>query len=66
MDKNDDICIGDVVIHNTVRYIVVGKRKWSYYCLSADGQYLGNYFRSVLEKTGEHYPIEDILCKLIN
>jgi len=66
MNTNDDIDIGDVVVVHTVRYIVVGKCKGSYYCLSADGQHLGNYLRLILEKTGEHYPIEDILCKLVN
>ena len=65
MDDNV-ISIGDVVIHNTVKYIVVGQYNHLYYCLSRDGQYLGEYYKPTLDKTGEHYPIGDILAHLVN
>lgn len=65
MDDND-ISIGDVVIHNTVKYIVVGQYKHLCYCLSRDGKCLVEYYDDTLNKTCVHYPIGDILAHLVN
>lgn len=53
--SNEEIKIGDEVIHNTERYVVVAISNGIYYCLSADGMFLGEYFKTVLEKTGKHF-----------
>ena len=57
-----EIKIGDEVIHNTERYVVVAISNGSYYCLRADGKFVGEYLKSVLEKTGKHFnQIVDVL-----
>ena len=53
--SKEEIKIGDEVLHNTERYIVVAKSNGSYYCLRADGKFVGEYLKSVLEKTGRHF-----------
>ena len=51
----EEIKIGDEVIHNTEKYVVTGISNGSYFCLRADGKFLCEYFKSVLEKTGKHF-----------
>ena len=53
--SKEEIKIGDEVIHNTEKYIVTAISNGLYFCLSADGQFLGGYFKTVLEKTGKHF-----------
>ena len=60
--SKEEIKIGDEVIHNTERYVVVAISNGSYFCLRAGGKFLGEYFGSVLEKTGKHFDqIVDVL-----
>lgn len=60
--NKEEIKIGDEVLHNTERYIVVAISNGSYYCLRTDGKFIGEYLKSVLEKTGKHFDqIVDVL-----
>ena len=57
----EEIKVGDEVIHNTEKYVVVAISNGSYFCLRRDGKFLGEYFKSGLKKTGEHFnQIEEI------
>jgi hypothetical protein len=61
--SKEEIKIGDEVIHNTEKYIVTAISNNLYYCLRADGQFLGDYFKTVLEKTGKHF---DQIANILN
>ena len=65
--NKEEIKIGDEVLHNTERYVVVAISygSGSYYCLRADGKFIGEYLKSVLEKTGRHFnQIVDVLNRM--
>lgn len=65
--SKEEIKIGDEVLHNTERYIVVAISNGSYYCLRADGKFVGEYLKSVLEKTGRHFnQIVNVLNQMDN
>lgn len=61
--SKEEIKIGDEVIHNTEKYIVTAMSNSLYFCLREDGQFLGDYFKPVLEKTGKHF---DQIANILN
>ena len=63
--SKEEIKIGDEVLHNTEKYVVTAISNGSYFCLRADGKFLGEYFENILEKTGKHFDqIVDVLNQM--